>query len=218
MPTVPSAAVTTLSACCTGMPARTARRSAPRSMWAVPFTTLTSPTSAAAAAAARTERMNAALQRMDGPLWFCDGFYNARDPMAAAVKNTRSAMFPARLGELRHLTAFLEACWTAQAVERSRCLRLNVVLEELFVNSVQPGYRGDCDAPSWITLDVRPEAVQITYEDTAPPFNPFAHLPAPDAHHKVGGLGVLLTRELAAAGRGYAYLFGRNRVRLSLAN
>jgi serine/threonine-protein kinase RsbW len=159
--------------------------------------------------------MNAAVQRIEDPLWFCDGFYNARDPMAAAVKNTRSAMFPARLGELRHLTAFLEAFCSAQAVERSRCLRLNVVLEELFVNSVQHGYRGDCDAPIWIMLDARAEALQITYEDTAPPFNPFAYLPAGDVRHKVGGLGVLLTRELAE-GRDYGYLFGRNRVRLSL--
>jgi len=33
---------------------------------------------------------------------------------------------------------------------------------------------------------------------------------------KIGGLGVLLTKELAAS-RDYAYLFGRNRVRLTLA-
>jgi serine/threonine-protein kinase RsbW len=134
--------------------------------------------------------------------------------MAAAVTN--SAMFRARLAQLRNLTAFLEGFCSAQAIERDRCLRLNLVLEELFVNSVQHGYRGDCDAPIWITLDARPEAVQITFEDTAPPFNPFARLPAKDVRHKVGGLGVLLTRELAA-GRDYAYLFGRNRVRLSLA-
>lgn len=31
-----------------------------------------------------------------------------------------------------------------------------------------------------------------------------------------GGLGVLLTKELAAS-RDYAYLFGRNRIRLTLA-
>lgn len=124
-------------------------------------------------------------------------------------------MFPAKLGELRHLTAFLEGFCGAQSIERSRCLRLNLVLEELFVNSIQHGYRGDCDAPVWITLDARPDAVQVTYEDTAPPFNPFARLP--DPHRKIGGLGVLLTRELAAAGQDYAYLFGRNRVRLSLA-
>src|SRR3954462_8948081 len=126
--------------------------------------------------------------------------------MAAVMKNARSAMFPARLGELRHLTAFLEQFCGSRGIERTRCLRLNLVLEELFVNSIQHGYRGDTDAPIWITLEVRPEAVQITYEDTAPPFNPSAPLPAPDVHHKVGGLGVLLTRELAAAGRDYAYL------------
>ena len=136
--------------------------------------------------------------------------------MAAVMKNARSAMFPARLGELRHLTAFLEEFCSTRGIERPRCLRLNLVLEELFVNSVQHGHRGDCDAPIWITLDARPEAVQITYEDTAPPFNPFARLPAPHVEHTIGGLGVLLTRELAE-GRDYAYLFGRNRVRLSLA-
>ena len=131
------------------------------------------------------------------------------------MKNDRSAMFPARLGELRRLTAFLEAFCGTRGIERSRCLRLNLVLEELFVNSVQHGFRGDCDAPIWITLDARPEALQITYEDTAPPFNPFARLPTWDVQRKVGGLGVLLTQELAE-GRDYAYVFGRNRVRLSL--
>lgn len=139
--------------------------------------------------------------------------------MAAAVTNAQtdgqSAMFPARLGELRNLTAFLEDFCSAQAIERSRCLRLNLVLEELFVNSIQHGHRGDSDAPIWITLEAAPGAVQITFEDTAPAFNPFARLPAKEIQHKVGGLGVLLTRELAA-GRDYAYLFGRNRVRLSL--
>lgn len=136
--------------------------------------------------------------------------------MAAAVKSAQSAMFPARLSQLRSLTAFLEGFCNAQGIERTRCLRLNLVLEELFVNSVQHGFRGDSDAPIWITLDARPEAVQITFEDTAPPFNPFARLAPKEFQPRVGGLGVLLTRELAA-GRDYAYLFGRNRVRLSLA-
>lgn len=145
-----------------------------------------------------------------------DGFYNAPHSMAAVMKNARSAMFRARLAELRHLRIFLEDFCRSQGIERTRCLRLNLVLEELFVNSVEHGHRGDCEAPIWITLDAAEHAVQITYEDTAPPFNPFARLPAPDVARKVGGLGVLLTRELAE-GRDYAYLFGRNRVRLALA-
>jgi serine/threonine-protein kinase RsbW len=121
-------------------------------------------------------------------------------------------MFIARRAELRPMSAFLEAFCGEVGIERSRCLRLNVVLEELFVNTVSHGHGGDCDAPVWITLELGPQAVQVTYEDTAPPFNPFVH---PVQTGKVGGLGVLLARELAAT-REYAYLFGRNRLRLAL--
>jgi len=110
------------------------------------------------------------------------------------------------------MSAFLEAFCSHSGVDRSRCLRLNVVLEELFVNTVSHGHRGDCDAPVWITLEAGPQAVQVTYEDTAPPFNPLVHTVETG---KVGGLGVLLARELAAA-REYAYIFGRNRLRLAL--
>ena len=110
------------------------------------------------------------------------------------------------------MSAFLEAFCSDSGLDRSRCLRLNVVLEELFVNTVSHGHRGDCDAPVWITLEAGPQAVQVTYEDTAPPFNPLVHTVQTG---KVGGLGVLLARELAAA-REYAYIFGRNRLRLAL--
>ena len=107
---------------------------------------------------------------------------------------------------------FLAAFCAEAEVERDRYLRLNVVLEELFVNTVLHGYRGDCDAPVWISLEAQPDVLQVTYEDTAPPFNPFAYVVQT---RKVGGLGVLLARELAAT-RDYAYLFGRNRLRLAL--
>jgi anti-sigma regulatory factor (Ser/Thr protein kinase) len=121
-------------------------------------------------------------------------------------------MFLARLAELKRVGSFLEGFCAEVRLPRERCLRLNLVLEELFINSVSHGYRGDCDAPIWVTVDAQPQAVQLTYEDTAPPFNPFAYRVQMG---KIGGLGVLLTRELAAA-RDYAYLFGRNRIRLSL--
>ena len=110
------------------------------------------------------------------------------------------------------MSGFLEAFCGEAGVDRSRCLRLNVVLEELFVNTVSHGHKGDCDAPVWITLEAGPQAVHVTYEDTAPAFNPFVY---PVQTGKVGGLGVLLARELAAT-RDYAYVFGRNRLRLAL--
>jgi len=122
-------------------------------------------------------------------------------------------MFLARLPELKRIGSFIEGFCAEIGLARERGLRLNLVLEELFINSVNHGYRGDCDAPIWVTLHPQPAAVQITYEDTAPPFNPFAYRVQMG---KVGGLGVLLARELSAA-REYAYLFGRNRIRLALA-
>jgi anti-sigma regulatory factor (Ser/Thr protein kinase) len=91
----------------------------------------------------------------------------------------------------------------------------------LFTNTVKHGHRGDCDAPVWIGLTQTNGAVQVLYEDKAPPFNPYARLSEPVVDttvsmRKIGGLGVLLTKELAAS-RDYAYLFGRNRIRLTLA-
>lgn len=130
-------------------------------------------------------------------------------------------MIVARLDRMRVLRAFLEAFCASAGVGRHSCLRLNLVLEELFTNTVRHGHGGDCDAPVWVSLVRQGEQVRVTYEDTAPPFNPYARLAtaSPDTSlemRKPGGLGVLLTKEMAAA-KDYAYLFGRNRIRLSLA-
>ena len=139
--------------------------------------------------------------------------------MTAGVTKSRSAMFPARVGELRRINAFLEGFCAEAGVERERCLRLNLVLEELFVNTVQHGHRGDCDAPVWVGLEADAGGVHVTYEDTAPPFNPYARLEraaeTTGELRKLGGLGVFFTHELAAS-RDYAYVFGRNRIRLAL--
>ena len=121
---------------------------------------------------------------------------------------------------MRVLRTFLEDFCASAGVGRDACLRLNLVLEELFTNTVRHGHGGDSNSPVWVSLVRQGEQVRVTYEDTAPPFNPYARLPAgsPDTSlemRKLGGLGVLLTREMAAS-RDYAYLFGRNRIRLSL--
>ena len=137
------------------------------------------------------------------------------------MKYARVGQFIARLDQLRPVQAFLEAFCAAAGVQRAQCLRLNLVLEELFTNTVKHGHKGDCDAPVWIGLTRSDGGVHIVYEDKAPPFNPYARLSEPVVDttvsmRKIGGLGVLLTKELAAS-RDYAYLFGRNRIRLTLA-
>ena len=122
-------------------------------------------------------------------------------------------MFLAQLGELARVRSFVEDFCAQTTFPRESGLRLNVVLEELFVNTVTHGHGAEKDAAVWVTLEPRAPGVRVTYEDAAPAFNPLAYTVEMG---KIGGLGVLLTRELATA-REYAYLFGRNRIRLSLA-
>ena len=119
------------------------------------------------------------------------------------------------------MQAFLEAFCAESGLPRAACLRLNLVIEELFTNTVKHGHHGDSDAPVWVQVSRGDDKVQLVYEDNAPPFNPYARLNEPVVDstvsmRKIGGLGVLLTKELAAS-QDYAYLFGRNRIRLTLA-
>jgi len=139
--------------------------------------------------------------------------------MTDGAINTSAATFSARASELGRIGTFLNDFCTRQGVGREKCLRLNLVVEELFTNTVRHGHRGDCDQPVWVSVDTEAGEVRMVYEDTAPPFNPYALFAnVPDTTlslRKIGGLGVVLTRELASK-RDYAYLFGRNRISLTL--
>ena len=134
---------------------------------------------------------------------------------------SRTAMFAARMDRLSGLRRFLESFCGEAGVTQDHCLRLNLVLEELFTNTVRHGHRGDTDAPIWVSISLADAAtLNVTYEDAAPPFNPYGAPPGapPDTTvkmRKIGGLGVILTRKLAAS-REYAYLYGRNRIRLAM--
>ena len=133
----------------------------------------------------------------------------------------RAAQFLARLDQLRPMQRFLEGYCAESGLPRAAYLRLSLVLEELFTNTVRHGHRGDSDAPVWVAVSRGGDTLSVLYEDKAPPFNPYARLTEPVVDttvsmRKIGGLGVLLTKELAAS-RDYAYLFGRNRIRLTLA-
>ena len=134
---------------------------------------------------------------------------------------TRMAMFPSRLEEWKHARAFVDDFCAGAGVARGRCLKASLVLEELFLNTVKHGHRGGADAPVWITLSASDGEVSLTYEDFAGPFNPFSQatremLEALAETRREGGLGVLLAHGLTATAD-YAYLFGRNRIRLTLA-
>ena len=133
---------------------------------------------------------------------------------------SRMGMFPSRLGAWRDARAVVESFCETASVGRERSLRANLVLEELFLNTVKHGHRGGSDAPVWIALAVRDGDLHLLYEDFAPPFNPFTPakremLEALAFSRREGGVGVLLAQALAARVE-YAYVFGRNRIRFTL--
>ena len=66
----------------------------------------------------------------------------------------RSTMFPAKLEALHGLRHFLESFCAQAAIERDACLRLNLVLEELFTNTVRHGHRGDSEAPATAAIGI----------------------------------------------------------------
>ena len=134
---------------------------------------------------------------------------------------SRIGMFPSRSEAWKDARAFIDDFCRSAALPRESCLKANLLVEELFLNTVKHGHEGGSDAPVWITLESGGGNVQLTYEDRAPPFNPFAPgtrdmLEALAGVRKEGGLGVLLAHSLTASAE-YAYVFGRNRVRLTLA-
>jgi serine/threonine-protein kinase RsbW len=149
--------------------------------------------------------------------------YNAKsgETLPVNLVTTRIGMFPSRLDQWRNARSFVDGFCAVAGVPRESCLKANLVLEELFLNTVKHGHRGGSDAPVWITLSAQEGEVSLTYEDRAGPFNPFSQatrelLEALAETRREGGLGVLLAHGLTASAD-YAYLFGRNRIRLTLA-
>jgi serine/threonine-protein kinase RsbW len=128
--------------------------------------------------------------------------------------------FPARMDAFPDIAAFVEAVCRDAGVGTADVLRVRLVLEELFTNTVSHGHGGDSDEPVDVAVDVTltPRRIALTYEDGAPAFDPRTPPPPPGGtaeERPVGHLGLVLVRAMA---RDVAYdrVEGRNRVRLWL--
>jgi serine/threonine-protein kinase RsbW len=105
-------------------------------------------------------------------------------------------------------------------VARADTLRLVLVLEELFTNTVMHGHRRDCDAPVLIGLQASATHLHLRYADDAPPFDPLLYLkhapPEPD-HERAegGGYGLRMVAEMAER-FDYAHVGGLNHLTLVL--
>ena len=111
-------------------------------------------------------------------------------------------IFPARRDALPQIAAFLAEVCAAASFSREGCLRLTLLVEELFTNTVMHGHGGDSEAPVRLVCDAREGDIALDYEDTGPAYDPFAPTSPPDLttrveDRRVGGLGVLLVSAMA---------------------
>lgn len=130
--------------------------------------------------------------------------------------------FQARMDSLPAAVDFVAAFCTRHGIADGDALRLTLMVEELFTNTVAHGHGGDCDAPVHVELGVAETHLALHYQDSAPPFDPRRHAdaaaPALDAEvdaRGVGGLGVHLVAKLAQS-LDYDFVDGANRLRLRL--
>jgi serine/threonine-protein kinase RsbW len=130
--------------------------------------------------------------------------------------------FPARRDALPQIEAFLGEVCGAAGLGRQTCLRLTLLVEELFTNTVVHGHGADSEAPVRIECEVSPGRIALIYEDTGPAHDPFARVIAPDADadvedRPIGGLGVLLVSAMAQHVE-YQRAGDRNRISLVIAS
>jgi len=129
-------------------------------------------------------------------------------------------IFPAKMSEVPAVTAFTAGACLAAGLSRDACLRLTLLVEELFTNTVAHGHGHDSEAPVRLAFDVSPGRVGLIYEDTGPAHNPFAAVAVPDdsaevEDRPVGGLGVVLIKALGSEVQ-YRRVNGKNRVSLTI--
>jgi anti-sigma regulatory factor (Ser/Thr protein kinase) len=128
----------------------------------------------------------------------------------------------ARMDCLPQAMAVIEAFCRERGVTRNDGLRLALVFEELFTNTVMHGHGGDCDAPVRVGLRADPSEVGLSYEDTAPPFDPWervarsaSELEAGLSERPIGQIGIALVVNMATR-FSYVREDGWNRLQLAL--
>lgn len=133
------------------------------------------------------------------------------------MTSTAQGNFQARMAQLTDVMEFVESFCERQHLGRGEMLRLRLVVEELFTNTVEHGHGGDSDAQVRLELGTTPDAVTLRFEDSGQPFDPLAHrgdLPE-GPNGPIGGLGIHLVVQIASSVR-YAREDGRNRLWITL--
>jgi anti-sigma regulatory factor (Ser/Thr protein kinase) len=131
-------------------------------------------------------------------------------------------MLQADMSSLPRATAFVEGFCRQHGIAPDDALRLTLIAEELFTNTATHGLGGRGDGEVRVALGAEPARVTMIYEDSAPAFDPLAHLAeaqaeleAPIERRRAGGFGLVLVARLAER-VSYAREAGWNRLTLVL--
>jgi serine/threonine-protein kinase RsbW len=133
------------------------------------------------------------------------------------VKEQR-ARVPGDAAHLSVLTAFLQEFWSASQLAPAQRTAFELALEEVFTNIIRHGRRPGMVPSVEVSLARITEGITMTIEDDGPEFDPLSQ-PAPDvtaslAERPVGGLGILLVRQMMDA-VSYERAGARNRLSMT---
>jgi serine/threonine-protein kinase RsbW len=137
------------------------------------------------------------------------------------MSGSETRIFQARRDQLALATAFVEDFCDRRGVATADALRLTLIVEELFTNTLMHGHRGDHDSPVRVELDAGPTQLALRFADRAPPFDPLQYLAAlpgmdkPIEERKPGGLGLPLVAQMSER-FDYAHVDGFNSLSLAL--
>ena len=127
--------------------------------------------------------------------------------------------FPAQLRAFEQVKALIEEFGAAAELAREDRHKLTLIVEELFTNTVNHGFRGDTDSPVNLTLEETGNGVKLTYEDSAPKHDSIntglrTDIDATINLRHVGGIGMAIALGLTKDAS-YDYVDGRNCVTLT---
>jgi anti-sigma regulatory factor (Ser/Thr protein kinase) len=124
----------------------------------------------------------------------------------------------ANSSEFPRLQAFIESTCRQAGCSAGQHLRMQLVMEELFTNTIKYGRNGAAPVSITVAMEFggrRP--ITVRYEDDSLQHDPFEQSGTEDelgfsvTRRRIGGLGIVLVRELGNEVQ-YAWSEGRNRV------
>jgi anti-sigma regulatory factor (Ser/Thr protein kinase) len=83
------------------------------------------------------------------------------------MANVPLARFPARMDSMAEIRSFVEGACTTAGIGREDCLKLLLIVEELFTNTVTHGYREESESPVWIAFEPAEAGFTLRYEAAA---------------------------------------------------